>query len=184
MSRCDDDEKKNEKKEDYKSVFEIFLSTTIIAIVIIIFIIIIIVIVIIEKDEYKNYVEHFENFDYLFVCSVEFFDSLSSFDEEKWDEDLEFVCEKNLRKELVCVVCLFAEFSVLENVHFDCEFCDSILIFSLLFVSEFVASSIFSSILENLAKVVFTFCSLFAFSSIHRSKIYSFLFFSFLSRIL
>ncbi len=51
----------------------------------------------------------------------------------------------------MCVVCFFAEFSVLENVHFDYEFCDSILILSLLFVSESVAFSIFSSILENLA---------------------------------
>ncbi len=51
----------------------------------------------------------------------------------------------------MCVVCFFAEFSVSKNVHFDCEFCDSILILSLLFVFESVASSIFSSILENFA---------------------------------
>ncbi len=80
----------------------------------------------------------------------------------------------------MCVVCLFAEFSVFENVHFDCEFCDSILILFLLFVFESVASSIFFSTLENLAnenqssasfflmrkkesetekEIVFTFCS-------------------------
>jgi hypothetical protein len=86
----------------------------------------------------------------------------------------------------VCVVCFFAEFSVPKNVHFDCEFCDSILILSLLFVFESVASSIFSSILENFAnedssssasffsmkreesetekKVVFTSCSSSCFS--------------------
>ncbi len=85
----------------------------------------------------------------------------------------------------MCVVCFFAEFSVFENVHFDCEFCDSILIFSLLSVSEFVASSIFSSTLENFAsenqsfasfslvrkkeseiekEVVFTSCSFVCFS--------------------
>ncbi len=63
----------------------------------------------------------------------------------------EFECEEDLREEFVCVVCFFVEFSVLENVHFDCEFCDSILILSLLSVSEFVASSIFSSTLENFA---------------------------------
>jgi hypothetical protein len=54
-----------------------------------------------------------------------------------------------LNEKFVCVVCSFAEFSVSKNVHFDCEFCDSILIFSLLFDSEFVAFSIFSSILKN-----------------------------------
>jgi hypothetical protein len=85
------------------------------------------------------------------ICSVEFFDLLSSLKEEEWDEDLKSVCEKSLKEEFVCVVCFFVKFSVLENIHFDCEFCDSILILSLLFVSEFVASSIFSSILKNLA---------------------------------
>jgi hypothetical protein len=80
----------------------------------------------------------------------------------------------------VCAVCSFAEFSVSKNVHFDCEFCDSILILFLLFDSEFVASSIFSSILKNFVsenqssmsfffvrkkeseiekKIIFTFCS-------------------------
>ncbi len=49
----------------------------------------------------------------------------------------------------MCIVCLFVEFFVFENVHFDCEFCDLILILFLLFVSESVASSIFSSTLEN-----------------------------------
>ncbi len=61
----------------------------------------------------------------------------------------------------MCVVCLFAEFFVLENVHFDCEFCDSILILSLLFVSEFVASSIFFSTLENFANENQSFVSFF-----------------------
>ncbi len=86
----------------------------------------------------------------------------------------------------MCVVCLFAEFSVSKDVHFDCEFCDSILILSLLSVFEFVVSSIFSSILENIAnedsssfasfasmkreeskaekKVIFTSCSFAYFS--------------------
>ncbi len=59
----------------------------------------------------------------------------------------------------MCVVCLFAEFSVLENVHFDCEFCDSILILSLLSVSESVAFSIFSSTLENFANENQSFAS-------------------------
>jgi hypothetical protein len=56
-----------------------------------------------------------------------------------------------LRKKFVCVVYLFAEFALSKEIHFDCEFCDSILIFSRFFASEFVASLIFSSTLENLA---------------------------------
>jgi hypothetical protein len=50
----------------------------------------------------------------------------------------------------VCVACSFAEFSVSENVHFDCEFCDSSLILSLLSVFESVASLVVSPTLENL----------------------------------
>jgi hypothetical protein len=87
----------------------------------------------------------------LFICFVEFFASVSSLKKEDWEKVSKFECEKDLRKKFVCVVCFFAEFSVFENVHFDCEFCDSILIFSLLFVFESVASSIFSSTLENFA---------------------------------
>jgi hypothetical protein len=49
----------------------------------------------------------------------------------------------------VCVVCFFAEFSVLENVHANCEFCDSTLIFSRLFMFEFVAFFVVSSSLKN-----------------------------------
>jgi hypothetical protein len=78
VNQCDDDEKKSEKKKNYKSVFEIFLSTIIIEVIIII-----IIIIIIEKNECANYVDHFENFDCLSVYSVEFFDSLSSLEEEK-----------------------------------------------------------------------------------------------------
>ncbi len=160
MNQCDNDEKKKRKEEDYKSVFEIFLSTTIIAIIIIIIIIInIIVIIIIEKNEYENCVNHLEDFDTLFICFVEFFASVSSLKKEDWEEVSKFECEENLKKEFVCVVCFFAEFSVLENVHFDCEFCDSILIFSLLSVFEFVASSIFSSTLENFASENQSFAS-------------------------
>ncbi len=51
----------------------------------------------------------------------------------------------------MCVVCLFVEFVLSKDIHFDCEFCDSILIFSRFFAFEFVASLIFSSTLENLA---------------------------------
>jgi hypothetical protein len=76
----------------------------------------------------------------LFVCSVEFFDSLSSLEEEEWNEDLKSVCEKNLKKEFACVVCFFADFSMLENIHFDCEFCDSILILFLLYVLDSIIS--------------------------------------------
>jgi hypothetical protein len=95
----------------------------------------------------------------LFICFVEFFASVSSLKKEDWEEVSKFECEENLKKEFVCVVCFFAEFSVLENVHFDCEFCDSILIFSLLSVFEFVASSIFSSTLENFASENQSFAS-------------------------
>ncbi len=75
VNQCDDDERKSEKEESYKSVFEILLSTTIIKIIIVI---IIIIIIIIEKNEYEEYVDHFENFDCLSVCSVESLDFLSS----------------------------------------------------------------------------------------------------------
>jgi hypothetical protein len=106
---------------------------------------------------------------------------LSSLEKKEWEEDLESVCEKSLRKEFACVVCLFAEFSMLENVHFDCEFCDSILILSLLSVLDSIVSSVASSVLSDFTdenrsssvlafwlekeeskvkkKIVFTFCS-------------------------
>jgi hypothetical protein len=51
----------------------------------------------------------------------------------------------------VCAVCFFAEFALSKDIHFDCEFCDSTLIFSRFSASEFVAFLIFSSTLENLA---------------------------------
>ncbi len=51
----------------------------------------------------------------------------------------------------MCVVCSFVEFFVLENVHFDCEFCDSFLILSLLSVFESVAIFVVSSTLKNLS---------------------------------
>jgi hypothetical protein len=69
MNQCDDDEKENEKEKDYKNASEIFLSTTIIAVIIII--------IIIEKN-----VDFCEDFDCLSICSVEFFDSLSSLREK------------------------------------------------------------------------------------------------------
>jgi hypothetical protein len=78
VNQCDDDEKKNEKEKNYKSVSEILLSTIIIEVIIII-----IIIIIIEKDECADYVDHLENFDCLFVCFVEFFDSLSSLKEKE-----------------------------------------------------------------------------------------------------
>ncbi len=167
MNQCDDDEKENEKEKDYKNASEIFLSTTIIAVIIII--------IIIEKN-----VDFCEDFDCLSICSVEFFDSLSSLREKDWEEISKFDFEKNLKEEFVCVACSFAEFSVFENAHFDCEFCDSFLILFLLSMSESIAFLIFSSTLENLAnenqsfesflsmrkkevenekKVVFTSCS-------------------------
>ncbi len=62
-----------------------------------------------------------------------------------------FVDEKNLKKEFVCVVCLFAEFFVSKDVHLDCEFCDLTLIFSLLAVFESVAYFVISSISEDLS---------------------------------
>jgi hypothetical protein len=111
---------------------------------------------------------------------------------------------KRIWKKNSYVVCFFAEFFVSKNVYFDCEFCDSILILFLLFVSEFVASSIFSSILENLVnenqlfvsffswerknlklkKKLFLFVILlFASLSIRRLKTYSLLFFLLLSQL-
>ncbi len=132
MNRCDDDEKKNEKKS-YKNVFKIFFSTIIIKIIIVI----IIIIIIIEKNECAKYVDYFENFDCLSVCSVEFFDSLSILKKEEWNEDLKSHYENNLKEKLMCVVCFFVEFSMLENVHFDCEFCDSTLILFFAFCAWF-----------------------------------------------
>jgi hypothetical protein len=76
---------------------------------------------------------------------------LSSLEEEEWNEELMFVCEESLEEEFVCVACFFVEFVVLENVHSNCEFCDSTLILSRLSVSESVASFVISSILENFA---------------------------------
>ncbi len=40
---------------------------------------------------------------------------------------------------------------MLENVHFDCEFCDSILILSLLFVLNSIVSFAVSFVLSNSA---------------------------------
>jgi ABC-type phosphate transport system permease subunit len=74
VNQCDDDEKKNEKEKNYKSVFKISLSTTIIEIIIVIIIIIIIII--------KKNVNFYEDFDILFICFVEFFSSVSSLEEE------------------------------------------------------------------------------------------------------
>jgi hypothetical protein len=51
----------------------------------------------------------------------------------------------------VCAVCFFAEFALSKDIHFDCEFCDSTLILSRFSASEFVASLIFLSTLENFA---------------------------------
>jgi hypothetical protein len=181
VNQYDDDEKKNEKKKNYKNVFEIFLSTTIIEIIIVI----IIIIIILKKNECANYVDHFENFDCLSVCSVEFFDSLSFLKKEEWKKNLESVCEKNLKEKFMCVVCFFAEFSMLENVHFDCEFCDSILILSLLSVLDSIVSFAVFFVLSDFAnekrlsfmlaswfekkeskieeKIVFIFCSFVCF---------------------
>jgi hypothetical protein len=97
----------------------------------------------------------------LFICFVEFFVSVSSLKKEDWEEVSEFECEKDLKEEFMCVVCLFAEFFMLENIHFDCEFCDSIKILSLLFMFESVASSIFFSTLKNFASENQSFVSFF-----------------------
>jgi hypothetical protein len=69
----------------------------------------------------------------------------------------------------VCVVCFFVVFSVFENVYFDCEFCDSILILFLLSMFEFVTFSIFSSILKNLANENQSFMS---FSLVKKKRIW------------
>jgi hypothetical protein len=116
----------------------------------------------------------------LFICFVEFFSSVSSLEEEDWKKISKFEFEKSLREKFVCAVCLFAEFVLSKNIHFDCEFCDSTLILSRFFVFEFVAFLIFLSTLKNFAnenqsfvsslsmkkkeikiekKVVFIFCS-------------------------
>jgi hypothetical protein len=72
----------------------------------------------------------------LFICFVEFFDSLSFSRKENWKKISKFDFEKNLRKEFVCVVCFFVEFFVSKNVYFDYEFSDSILILFLLFIFD------------------------------------------------
>ncbi len=144
VNQCDDDEKKSEKEKSYKSAFEIFFSTTIIEVIIVI--IIIIIIIIIEKN-----VDFCEDFDILFICFVEFFSSVSSLEEEDWEEISKFEFEESLKEKFVCAVCFFAEFALSKDIHFDCEFCDSTLILSRFSASEFVASLIFLSTLENFA---------------------------------
>jgi hypothetical protein len=84
---------------------------------------------------------------------------LSSLKKKKWNEDLMFVCEKNLKEEFVCVVCFFVKFVVLENVHSNCEFCDSILILSRFFVFKFVAFRVVFSTLKNFANEIQSFKS-------------------------
>jgi hypothetical protein len=73
MNQCDDDEKKNEKEKNYKSVFEISLSTAIIAVIIVIIIVIIL---------FEEVADRFEDCDTLSVCFVEFFISVSFLREE------------------------------------------------------------------------------------------------------
>jgi hypothetical protein len=132
--------KREWKKKEYKSVFEIFLSTAIIAIIIVI------IFIIIEKN-----VDFCEKFDILFIYFVEFFAFVSFLKEEDWKEISESEFEESLREKFVCAVCLFAEFALSKDIHFDCEFYDSTLIFSRHSASEFVAFLIFFSTLKNLA---------------------------------
>jgi hypothetical protein len=167
VNRCDDDEKKSEKEKNYKNVFETLLSTIIIAVIIII---------IIEKN-----VDFCEDFDILFICFVEFFSFVSFLKKEDWEKVSKSEFEESLKKKFVCVVYFFVEFVLSKDIHFDCEFCDSILIFFRFSASESVAFLIFSSTLKNLAnenqlfvsflsikkkeveiekKIVFIFCSL------------------------
>jgi hypothetical protein len=87
----------------------------------------------------------------LFICFAEFFAFVSFLKEEDWEEISKSEFENILRKKFVCAVCFFAEFALSKNIHFDCEFCDSTLIFFRLSASEFVASLVVSSTLENLA---------------------------------
>jgi hypothetical protein len=88
----------------------------------------------------------------LFICFVEFFTFVLFLKEKNWKEISKFDFKKNLKKKFVCVVRFFAEFAVFENVHSDCDFCDSTLIFLRFSASCFVASFVFSSILKNSAK--------------------------------
>jgi hypothetical protein len=87
----------------------------------------------------------------MFICFIEFFASVSFLKEDKWKEVLKLVCEKNLEEEFVCAVYFFFEFFVSKNVHSNCEFCDSILILSLLSLSESIVSSAVFSILQDFA---------------------------------
>jgi hypothetical protein len=88
----------------------------------------------------------------LFICFVEFFASVSFLEEEDWEKISKLDFEKVLKKEFMCVVYFFAEFVVFENVHSDCEFCDSILIFFRFSASCFVAFFAAFSILKSSAK--------------------------------
>ncbi len=72
-----------------------------------------------------------------------------------------------MKEKFVCVVCLFAEFVLSKDIHFDCEFCDSILILSRFSASEFVAFLIFSSTLKNFANENRSFVS---FSSMRKKE--------------
>jgi hypothetical protein len=97
----------------------------------------------------KKNVDCCKGIDILFICFVEFFASISSLEEEDWKEISELDSEQNLKEKFMCVVCLFIEFFVLENVHSNCEFCDSILILSRFSVFESVAFFVVFSTLKN-----------------------------------
>jgi hypothetical protein len=88
----------------------------------------------------------------LFVYFVEFFAFVSFLKEKDWKKISKLDFKKNLKKKFVCVVCLFVEFVVFENVHSDCEFCDSTLIFFRLSASCFIALFAVFSISESSAK--------------------------------
>ncbi len=131
------------KKKNIKTFLRFFFWQIAI---IIINIIIVIIIIIIKKN-----IDFCEDFDILFICFVEFFAFISFLEKEDWKEISKSKFEENLKKKFVCAVCFFAEFALSKNIHFDCEFCDSILIFSWFSTFEFVAFFVVFSTLKNFA---------------------------------
>ncbi len=69
---------------------------------------------------------------------------------EKLKDFSKFHFEKNLREEFVCVACFFVEFFVSKDEHSECEYCDSIFVFSVLSVESFSESDFSDSIVDPL----------------------------------
>jgi hypothetical protein len=105
-----------------------------------------IIVVIIIKEN----VNFCETFDILFICFVEFFTFVSFLEKEDWKEISKFDFEESLKEKFVCVVYFFAEFALSKNIHFDCESCNSVLIFFCCLCLNFLRLVLFFQFLKIL----------------------------------